>query len=123
MTGIWDLFARSTAAEPRREGPGELVTCRACAAEAVVPVEWEDGGEEWYVSLRCGACGDRRDVTLDDVRARDFDCALDRGLYRIGRTVRRLERERMLAEVESLAIALEQDLIAADDFAPSRSAR
>ena len=122
MTGIWDLLAWLTAAEPARDDAEALVECRVCAAEAVVPVEWQDGGHEWHVSLRCGACGDRRDVTLDDEQARAFDRALDRGVHGIGRTVRRLERERMLADVESLSIALEQDLIGADDFAPGRSA-
>lgn len=123
MAGIWDLLAWFTAAERRHDdNPDELVKCRACGAEAVVPVDWEDGGDEWYVSLRCGSCGDRRDLTLDDDQAREFDCALDRGVHRIGRTVRRLERERMLAEIEPLSIALERDLIGADDFAPGRSA-
>ena len=123
MTGIWDLFAWLCAAEPRREDGDGLVDCRACTAEAVVPVNWEDSGDEWYVSLRCGACGARRDVTLDDEQAREFDRALDRGIYRIGRLVRSLERERMLADAESLSIALVHDLIGADDFAPGRSAR
>lgn len=123
MTGIWDLLAWWTAAEPRRLDGGELVDCRACGAEAVVPVGWEDGGIVWHISLRCGACGERRDVTLADDQAREFDLALDRGVSRIRRAARRLERERMLADAESLAIALEQDLIGADDFAPGRSAR
>jgi hypothetical protein len=123
MTGIWDLLAWFGAAELRPEQGGALVRCRACGAEAVIPVDWEDGGDEWHISLRCGACGDRRDVTLDDGEAREFDRALDRGVRRIGREVRRRDRQRLEAETESLSIALEQDLIGADDFAPRRSAR
>jgi hypothetical protein len=117
MSGIWDLLAWFAAPEPGREQGEELVNCRACGAEAVVPVEWEDEGDGWDVSLRCGACGDRREARLADDQAREFDRALDHGVHRIGRTVRRLERERMQADVESLSIALERDLIGADDFA------
>lgn len=123
MTGIWDLLARFASAEPRHDTGGGLVDCRVCGAEAVVPVDWEDGGDEWHIALRCGACGDRRASRLGDRQTREFDHALDRGVYRIGRTVRRLERARMRADVESLSIALEHDLIGADDFAPGRSAR
>lgn len=126
MDGIWELLAWLGAAERRPEEGDRLVSCRACGAEAVVPVEWEDGDcpqDESHVSLRCGACGDRRNVTLDDEQARELDRALDRGVYRIGRMLRSLERERMLADVETLSIALEHDLIGADDFAPGRSPR
>ena len=39
------------------------------------------------------------------------------GIRQIARTVTRLERRRMLAEAEALSVALERDLIGADDFA------
>jgi hypothetical protein len=120
MTAIWDLLAWLTAAERGHERGDALVECRACGTEAVVPVEWEDAGDEWHISLRCGACGDRRVVTLDDEQALEFDRALDRGVHRIARTFRVLERRRILAESETLSIALERDLIGADDFAPTR---
>ena len=123
VTGIWDLFAWFAAAEPRPERGDTLVKCRICRAEAVVPIAWEDGGDNWRIALRCGECGNRRDVTLDDAEAGEFDRALDRGIHEIARTVRVLERRRLLGEIETLSIALERDLIGADDFAPGRPAR
>lgn len=117
MTGIWDMLAWFTGAGPRPDRGTELVKCPTCRAEAVIPVEWEDGGDEWRISVRCGNCGECREVTLDDEEAREFDRALDRGVYRIRRTVITLERRRMRAEAEALSIALERDLIDADDFA------
>ena len=117
MTGIWDLLAWFGGAKPRPDRGSDLVKCPNCRAEAVSPVAWEDEGDAWRASLRCGNCGHRREVTLDDHGACELDRALDRGAYQIARTVRRLERRRMLAEAEGLSVALERDLIGADDFA------
>jgi hypothetical protein len=120
MKGIRDLLL-AWFAGPVRERPGwaaGLVTCPVCRAEAVVPVEWADGVDEWWIALRCGNCGARREVTLDDCQALELDRALDRGVHQIARTIAALERRRLLAEVETLSVALERDLIDADDFAP-----
>ncbi len=118
MTGIWGLFVWLAATERARPGGGSLVVCRACRAEAVVPVDWEDEGDgRCEIALRCGACLDRRDVTLDYDEADEFGRALDRGVDRIARTARELERKRRLTEIETLTVALERDLIGADDFA------
>ena len=62
-------------------------------------------------------CGARRNVTLDDDEAGEYGGALDRGVDQIARRVAVLERRRLQAEVESLTIALERDLIGPDDFA------
>ena len=123
MTAFWDLFTWLRGTAPRPERGAELVKCRSCRGEAVIPVDWEDGGHEWRISVRCGNCGERRDVTLDDDEARDYDRALDRGVYRIKRTITTLERRRMRAEAEALSIALERDLVDADDFARRPVAR
>ena len=63
--------------------------------------------------VRCGNCGARRDVTLNDDEARE----LDRGVHQIKRTVTALERRRIRAEADALSVALERDLVGADDFA------
>jgi hypothetical protein len=87
----------------------------------VVPVDWEDDGDGWCeIALRCGACGDRREVKLDYHDAEEYDRALERGAYRIARTATELEWQRMLAEIDTLCIALEHELITADDFSPAR---
>ena len=117
MIGIWDPFVWLPAAERARGG--KLVVCRACGAEAVVPVDWEDAGDGWCeIALRCGACADRREVTLDYDEAAEFDSALNGGVHRISLIASELEWQRMLADIETLSVALERDLIAADDFSP-----
>jgi hypothetical protein len=119
MIGIWDVFVWRPAAERARPAGDVLVVCRACGVEAVVPVDWEDEGSGWCeIALRCGACGDRRDVTLDYDKAHEFDCDLDRGMNRIALIASELEWQRMLADIETLSVALERDLIGADDFSP-----
>lgn len=119
MTAIWDMFAWFAGAAPRHDRGAGLVKCPDCRREAVIPVDWEDGGDEWHIALRCGNCGARREVTLDDDEARELHRALDRGAYQIKRTVTALERKRMRAEADALSVALERDLIGADDFRPS----
>jgi transcription elongation factor Elf1 len=108
-------FARPV--QPLRAEAGGLVTCTTCGAEAVVPVDYADLGDAWRVALRCGNCGARHDLTLDDDEAGEYGSALDRGVDQIAHTVAELERRRLKAEVDSLRIALERDLIGADDFA------
>jgi hypothetical protein len=100
-----------------RPAGASLVVCRACGVDAVVPVDWEDGGNGWCeITLRCGACGDRREVALDYDQAHGLDCDLERGMNRIAVVASELEWQRMLADIETLTIALERDLIGADDF-------
>jgi hypothetical protein len=124
MARIWDRLARPAGQAGRPlAGAAGLVICPICSAEAVVPVEWEDRGDEWRIALRCGNCGTRRQVTLDDFEAHDFDRALDRGVHQIARTAVVLERRRMEAEAEALSVALERDLIDAGDFARRSSMR
>jgi hypothetical protein len=117
MTGIRDLLAWFAGAAPRPDRGTEVVKCGNCREEAVIPVDWEDGGDEWRISLRCGNCGARGEVTLDDDEAREYDRAINRGVRQITREATRLERRRMQAEADALAVALERDLIDADDFA------
>jgi hypothetical protein len=107
--------ARGSTSSP---GTG-LHVCAGCHADYVHPVEWHESGEEhWWMLLRCGACGSERDVTVADEVAKRFGEDLDRAERQIERAVRELDGERMAVEVEAFAVALERDLIGADDFAP-----
>jgi hypothetical protein len=116
MRGLWELLAAPAGpVQPLRAHGSGLVTCTTCGAEAVVPVDYADLGEAWRIALRCGNCGARRNVTLDDDEAGEYGSALDRGVDQIARTVAELERRRLQAEVDALRIALERDLIGADD--------
>jgi hypothetical protein len=95
-----------------------LEICEVCGRDFVNPVEWEPVGEErWWMLLRCGACEAVREVTVDNAVARRFDAELDSRMDQIARTVHRLDRERMAAEVETLIAALRRGLIDPGDFA------
>jgi hypothetical protein len=107
--------ARGSTSSP---GTG-LQVCTGCHADYVHPVEWHESDEEhWWMLLRCGACGSERDVTVADDVAKRFGEDRDRAERQIEHAVRELDGERMAVEVEAFAVALQRDLIGADDFAP-----
>jgi hypothetical protein len=113
--GMWRRHAKGSTSSP---GTG-LHVCTGCRADSVHPVEWHESDEQhWWMLLRCGACGSERDVTVADDVAKRFGEDLDAAERQIERAVAELDGERMAAEVEAFAVALERDLIGADDFAP-----
>ena len=67
--------------------------------------------------LRCGQCGEMREVVVSQEVADRYDRALDRTSDVIASTLARLDRERMTAEVEAFSTALRLDLFDAGDFA------
>jgi transcription elongation factor Elf1 len=95
-----------------------LADCTACGADFVHPVEWSPRDEDnWWMLLRCGACGTSREVTVANAEAELYDRELDRAEDRMRRAADRLSRERLADQAESFATALELDLIGAEDFA------
>ncbi len=83
-----------------------------------MPVRWRELSDTgWLMALRCGACGVRRTLVLDDEAASNYSAALDRGLDEITAELLRLDRERMRAQADAFAFALARDLIDAADFA------
>ena len=105
----------------RRASPGELMLCAHCGSDFVTPVKWaEDGESSWWIRLRCGQCGEAREVVVSQDTADRFDRALDRACDTIAATFYRLDRERMTAEVEAFATALRLDLLDAADFSAPR---
>jgi flavoprotein len=105
----------------RREPPDldvQLETCAMCAGDFVNPVDWEPVGDsQWWMLLRCGACDTWREVTVPNAVAARFDLELDRRLDVLTRTAERLERTRMVADVETMIEALRRGLVDAADFA------
>ena len=98
-----------------------LADCTACGADFVHPVEWSPhDGQNWWMLLRCGACGASREETVPDAVAERYDRELDRAEHRMRRAAERLSHERLADEAESFATALELDLIGAEDFARAR---
>lgn len=98
--------------------PRGLEYCPECWRPMVCPIDWEtDGEQHWLMHLRCGECGAWREVRVTNEEAKEFDLALDRHVDQIRRALERIDRERMAAELDTLVVALEKDLIDAADFA------
>ena len=102
----------------RRLHPGAaLHICRECCEPFAYPVTWaESGPDNWWVFLRCGACGTWRDTISPNAAVAAFDCFLDEGTASISAELERLERELLRADADTLGTALELDLLSADDF-------
>ena len=97
-----------------------LVVCPSCSADCVVPVDWNEHDEQnWWIRLRCGACGESREVVVPDATAKRYDVELGRGMDEIRAARHRLELEQMAAQADVFAKALQLDLLDAADFAAS----
>ena len=99
--------------------PGSgLHQCRVCHDDYVIPVWWEEAGEDcWHMLLRCAQCDTYCDIVVGNDVAKRYELDLQRGMDEIAAAVDRTDRERMAAEVDVLIAALEHDLIDAGDFA------
>ena len=102
----------------QRLHPGAaLHICRGCTEAFAYPVTWtESGPDHWWLLLRCGACGTWRETISTDGAVAAFDCFLDEGTASIRAGLERLERQLLREDVETLATALELDLLSPDDF-------
>jgi hypothetical protein len=94
-----------------------LDVCPTCGEEFVYPVTWtESGPANWWLLLRCGACGTWRDVIASNRVVAVFDRILDEEMAMIRAAAERLARESLSAQAETLSAALRMDLLTADDF-------
>ena len=97
--------------------PADLTICEKCGSGYVIPTDWKQQGEAgWWMRLCCGECTSVREVVVSDAVAQRYDERLDAGMAEIAVTLYRLDRDRMAAEVETFATALELDLLDAADF-------
>jgi ribosomal protein S27E len=95
-----------------------LIICRECGAHLVNPIDWHESGDsDWWIRLRCGACGDTRTGVFSDADAKRLDRELAPGMRTIEQAVARLDRERMGREADAFIAALDRDLIGPADFA------
>ena len=95
-----------------------LQDCPVCGRDFVQPVSWEPAGEAaWWMFLRCGECGMSREVAVSNAEADRFERALHARASVLASQARRLEEERLSAQIDAFADALERDLIDADFFA------
>jgi len=94
-----------------------LHVCPDCTADFVYPVTWtESGPADWWLLLRCGACGAWRDVVASNRVVDAFDRTLDEARDVITSAAERLAREALSAQAETLSAAFRLDLLTADDF-------
>ena len=122
------MNARTTLAELRRRlrrahgrrlatSTGRLDLCGACGESFVCPVTWsESGPADWWLLLRCGSCGESREVVATNDAVAAYDNQLDEGMQEINAAAERLAREALAAEADALGTALDMDLLGADDF-------
>jgi hypothetical protein len=102
----------------RRPAEDDLHHCAACGKDYVNPVNWEPvTPESWWMQLRCGECETYREVTVTNKVAERFDVELDRRADLIHRALHKLDRERMVQQVETMIGALRHGLIEPADFA------
>jgi uncharacterized Zn finger protein len=102
-----------------RVSADNLHVCAACGKDFVNPVEWEAvTPEAWWMILRCGECHTFREVTVTNQVAERFDIELDRRQDPIHRALAKLDRERMVQQVETMIGALRRGLIEPADFGP-----
>jgi hypothetical protein len=96
---------------------GRLDLCGACGEAFVCPVSWsESGPADWWLLLRCGSCGVNREVLASNATVARYDNQLDEGMQEINFAAERLARAAMAAEADTLSVALERNLLTADDF-------
>jgi hypothetical protein len=111
------FLRRNRAAVQPTDPHVHLETCLVCRRDFVNPVDWEplEGGR-WWMLLRCGECDTWRDVTVPDAVAERYDAELDLRLDVLDGVLHRLDRQRMVGEVEVLVDALRRGLVDAADF-------
>jgi hypothetical protein len=103
---------------PANKPDAGLEHCPMCGRDFVQPVSWEPAGEtHWWMFLRCGECGMSREVAVSNADADRFERALHARASVLSAQLRKLEQERMSAEIDAFAVALDRDLIDADFFA------
>jgi hypothetical protein len=101
-----------------QDGPRRLSLCPLCGRDFVVAVDGSEGHESWLMVLRCGACGEIRNVIASDEEVEALCEEIDAGLGSIAAGAERMHRDRREAEIAIFAAALARDLISVDDFAP-----
>jgi len=95
-----------------------LHVCPDCASPLVQPTRWEQAGDRghWRLWRRCPECGWNGEHVHGEAEIDAFDEELDLGTRALDEVLKALEHENMRYMAETLAAALEADLISADDF-------
>ena len=101
-----------------------LQICPTCRGDFVyVEERHHERAECWRLQLRCGQCCSSREVWLSTDLARRLEADVAAGVHAIADEVAKNDRNYMTKLADTLAIALERDLIDAADFGHKRGAR
>lgn len=112
IAAMADRSSHQTVARP-------LHLCPCCGSGLVQPLTWEQAGGRfsWRVARRCPEC-EWLGSSVHNVKEIDaFDEQLELGSQELAGELRALEHANMSEMATSFAIALDNDLIGADDFA------
>lgn len=93
--------------------------CPACSGNLVQPMRWDQDGHtrnQWRVWLRCPDCEWQDEGVFSEDEVNAFDDHLDEGAEQLTETADELLRDGMAEAADTLARALAEDLITADDF-------
>lgn len=106
------------------EEPTPLGICPACRSEYVHPQAWKElSNGHLFLRLRCPECLVVTSGTFPPERVAEFDEMLLRGKEATMAQYNAIVRHNMEELLEQFRMALELDLISAEDFAPSASRR
>jgi hypothetical protein len=96
---------------------GGLEFCLACERDFVSLIRCtRTGSGSWWLVLRCGECGTWHETFARDDAVSALLKAIADARDSVARSVRCLDLERMVSQVDAFSQALELDLIGADDF-------
>ena len=95
-----------------------LHVCGGCGSGLVQPTRWEQAASRghWRLWRRCPECEWSCDAVHGEREIDAYDEELDAGTEALNGVLKQLERENMQHVADSLAAALDADLITADDF-------
>ncbi len=109
---------REQARDKTKQGK-HLHICPRCGSELVQPTFWEQAGDRshWRVWRRCPECEWASQGVHGEAEIDAFDEQLDLGAHALADELQALEHANMAAMADAFAVALQADLIGADDFA------
>lgn len=103
---------------PHQTANRSLHVCPVCESFLVQPTSWEQSGDRftWRVGRRCPECQWTSESVHSPVEIDAFDEQLELGAQELAGELAALEHANMSAMATSFIVALDNDLITADDF-------
>jgi hypothetical protein len=118
------FLRRQAASLLTAEEPAPLGICPACRSEYVHPQAWKElSNGHLFLRLRCPECMAVTSGTFPPERVAEYDEMLVRGKEATMAQYDAVVRHNMEELLEQFRMALELDLITAEDFAPSMPRR